>query len=189
MGLLYSVSEKELLEIRNKIFVTDGIPALYRNNFEKSPFTNHWYGKNNLGDYTYELCRLSEHSHLEIITTHISKGDSWIKIFLNIFQLNPDIKSLKNLKNIDGIQFDLPPNSITKMRLRIDDFKYMPLFNFVEHRIKFYYSKNSFNRRKEELSKLIGKDLSNIDSFVKRWHEIHKPIITTWEGNQIGKMG
>jgi hypothetical protein len=182
MGIFYSLSDKELLEIRNKIFFKSGIETLKKNGFEKSPFSTSWYGRNNLGDYTYELCRLSSNSFIEIVTTHISKGDSWIKIFLNIFQLTPEVKSLRQLDGVDGLQFHLPPNSVTKMRLRVDDFKGLPLFNFVEHKIKSYNSKNGLQKRIEKLSKLIEKDLSNIDSFVQRWHEMHQPVVTNWNG-------
>ena len=36
------------------------------------------------------------------------------------------------------------------------------------------------------MCKLIEfEDMNNIElSFVKRWHELHKPAKTTWEGNE-----
>ena len=182
MSLFYKISDKELLKIRNNIFIESGLPALEKNGFEKSPFPNSWFGKNNLGDYTYELCRLIKDSQLEFVTTHISKGDLWIKIFLNIFTLQPNLNSLKPLNGIDGIQFDLPPNSISKMRLRIDDFGGMPLFRTKEHKTGSFYTKKGFDKRIMELSNLIEIDLNNIDFFVKRWHEMHEPLETNWSG-------
>ncbi|WP_337043134.1 hypothetical protein [Emticicia sp. 17c] len=185
MALFYKVSDKEFLKIRSKIFTEAGIPELEKNGFEKSPFSTAWFGRNNLQDFTYELCRVVNGSLLEILVTHISRGDSWIQIYLNVFKLNPEIKSCDALKNVDGIQFHLPPNSITKMRLRIDDFKGMPLFRFVEHKIGTYYTKNGFESEVEKLRKLIKKDMTNIDHFVKRWHELHTPLVTDWKGNKI----
>ena len=185
MGLFYKVSDKELLKIRNEVFVEKGIPALEKNGFQKSPFPNSWFGKDDYGDYSYEFCRLSGKSILEIIIIDIVKGDNWIKVFLNIFELEPELDSLDFLAKIDGIQFDLPPNSRSKMRLREDDYKGIPLFKFVHHKIGAYNSSGSLEKRAKQLGNLIGKDLTNIDSFVKRWHEIHQPLVTTWEGHPV----
>lgn len=185
MGLFYRVSNKQLLQARNNIYLKKGIPTLKDQGFEELPFHAPWFGKNNLGDYTYELCRLNDRHELEIITTHITKGDLWIKIYLNIFKLVPELKKLDQLKGLPLIQFYLPPNSLTEMRLRIDDFKGMPLFRTVEHKIKPFYTENGFQDRVDELSKLIESDLNNIDYFIKRWHELHKPMVTDWEGKRI----
>jgi len=185
MGLFYSVSDKKLLEAKNKIFVSKGLNALKVNGFERSPYKGELFGKNNLGDYTYSLCRLNSNSHLECIETHITKGDTWIKIFLNIFQLTPTVKTLEELKGLDGMQFFLIPNSKTRMRLRTDDFEGAPLFRSTEHRLKSFYSESGFHKRAEELSELIENDLNNIDSFIKRWHELHRPMVTNWEGKKI----
>ncbi len=185
MGLFYKASDKELLVLKNKLFKEKGIPALERRGFKKSPFPNSWFGKNNLGDFTYEFCRLSQESHLIYLTTHIVKGDRWVQIFLNIFKLNPNLETLNQLEGIDGIQFSLPPNSLTEMRLRMDDFKGIPLFNFTEHRIKSYYTKEGLRKRVQELTDLIEEDLNNIDYFIDRWHEIHRPIETNWKGEVL----
>jgi hypothetical protein len=185
MGLLYKVTPKDLLDSRNKIFTERGIPALKRNGYERSPFPESLFGRNNLGDYTYELCRLKANSHLEIIVTHIAKGDRWIQIYLNIFHLRPDIYSLDQLNNIDGMQFRVPPNSFTRMRLRSDDFKGMPLFNTVHYKIKSFYTEIGFRKREEELSMLIERDMNNINHFIRRWYELHQPLITDWGGSTI----
>jgi hypothetical protein len=191
MGLFYKVSEKELLLIRDRIFLDKGLSSLKNNGFDQSPFSTAWFGKNNLGDLTYELCRVRKDSILEIVVTHISKGDQWIKVFLNIFKLSPDLRSLEQLQGVDGLQYHLPPNSLTKMRLRSDDIKGMPLldyhFMFGGHKIRSYHTKIGYDREIRELSKRIEKDLTNIDSFVERWHELHQPNLTDWEGNRISQ--
>lgn len=56
---------------------------------------------------------------------------------------------------------------------------------FPEHKIKSFYSKSGLEKRTEELGRLIEQDLMNIDSFVKRWHELHQANIVDWEGNLI----
>jgi len=189
MGLFYKMSDKKLLEIRNKIFCEDGIPVLEKNGFEQSPFPTSWYGKDDMGGYTYELCRLSNEEHLEIVTVYIIKGERWVQIHLNIFKLSPELNSLEELKETDAIKFYLPPDSITKMRLRVDDIKGMPLFDyhfmFGGHKIKSYNSENGLKKRINQLRRLIKKDLMNIDYFVERWHDIHQLNVTDWEGNKV----
>ena len=184
----FKLSDKELVEVRNRIFLERGIPRLKQNGFAKSPFSTSWFGRNNLGDYTYELCRLSEGSVLEFITTEIIKGDRWIQIFLNIFKLLPPLSSLDQLIGLEGTHYDLPPNSKTKMRLRCDDYKGPPIFHMLflpKHKIKCFHSRSGFEKRVKELGDLIEKDMTNIDRFVKRWHELHEPSIVEWEGKRI----
>jgi hypothetical protein len=183
MGLFYKASDKELLDLRNKVFMESGIPALQKNGFRRSPYSTAWFGRNNLKDFTYELCRLNDRSQLEIITVHISRGDRWIKVYLNIFALTPGVESLDQLNGMDGLQFEIPPNSRTQMQLRMDDFKGMPLFHTIKHKIRSYYSRKGLGKRIHALGKLIEKDLGNIDSFVGSWHSMHKPAVTTWEGH------
>lgn len=185
MGLYYKVTPKKLLETKNEIFVKRGIPALIKNGFEKMPMTGAAYGRNSFGDYTYSLARINSASHLETITTHICRGDKWIQIYLNVFKLKPAIESLNQLNGVDSMQFGLPPNKNSEMRLRSDDFKGMPLFNTKQHKIKSSFTERGFQRQVIELGKLIEGDLSNIDSFIRRWHELHKPLVTTWEGKTI----
>src|SRR6187399_2648618 len=182
MGLLYSVPPKKFLEDRKSIVVKKGIPALNRKGFGKAPFPESLYGRNNLGDLTYELCRLDAGSVLDFITIHISRGDSWIKVFLNVFKLHPALDSLDQLTQVDGMQFRLPPNSVTEMRLRIDDYKGMPLFRTTEHKLGSYHTERGYQKSLAELGVLIATDLENIDAFIKRWHEMHTPLETDWSG-------
>jgi len=189
MGLFYTASPKELLQIRNKIFLDIGLPTLHKRGFQKSPFSTAWFGKSENVGYSYELCRLSTNAELEMISVHIIRGDRWIQISLNIFKLQPQVDSINQLLNIDGLQFHLPPNNTSDMRLRIDDIKGPPILDynhmFRNHKIKSYHTKSGLDKRAEELGKIIERDLSNIDHFVKRWHEIHKPMLTTWDGKPV----
>jgi hypothetical protein len=188
MNVFFKTSPKELLVVRNKIFLTKGIPALNKSGFQKSPFSSSWLGRNNLRDFMYVLCRLNEHSQLEKIEVHITRGDSWIKIYLNIFELQPEIESLEQLNGVDGLQFHLPPNSFTDMQLRSDDVKGLYLFHSLfgkEHKLGSFYSKNGLKKRAEELGNLLESDLSNIDSFVKRWHELHEPLVINLNGKRL----
>ena len=186
----YKVSEKDMLLVRNNIITDVGIPALKDNGYCKFPFSGSWFGKNNLGDFTYELCRVSKSSQLEIIVVHISSGDKYIKVYLNIFELIPTLNSCSQLINKSGTKFGLPPNNITEMRLRSDDYKGPPIFYMLflpEHKVGRYNSKNKFEREIKKLRNIIKTDMTNIDKFVNRWHELYKMNITDWEGNLITK--
>jgi hypothetical protein len=185
MNIFFNPSSKEKLLALNEVFQKKGVPALINQGFIKSPFTASFYGKNNIGSFTYDHCRLSSNSELHCLTTYLSKGSSWVQTFLNVFQLNPCITDISNLVGLNGIQFRLPPNTISRMRLKIDGYRLIPLFRDMyvkQHKLGNYYTKKGFENRLLELGKLLEKDLNNIDYFVKQWHEIHKPLLTDWEG-------
>jgi hypothetical protein len=189
MALFYTVSTKEMFNLRNKIFVEKGIPALNQQGFVQSPFTTHWFGKDgNIGSI-YDLCRLNDNSILEMITVYIVKGDRWIQVHFNIFELSPTVTSLEELTGREGFYFGGYPNSKSKMRLRNDDVRGAPLFNFDfmfrNHKIYSYFTANGLKRRATQLGDRIEKDLTNIDLFIKRWHEKYKPNKTDWEGQAI----
>ena len=118
------------------------------------------------------------------------KGEKRIKITLNIFELNEKLNSVHELKDSEGISFHLPPNDSTTMRLRSDDYKGPPLFYMLflpEYKLGKINSQSSFDKEVSKLSNLIKKDMANIDSFEKRWHNLHKPYITDREGNAVKK--
>lgn len=181
------ILSKRILAERNRFFLEKGITSLHSKGFEKSPFSTAPFGQNNVGGYTYKLCRLNE--HLECITTHISKRDKYIKIYINIFNLTPTPESLMQLKGLSGMNYGLSPSNRTEMRLRIDDSVGPPIFRILfgkEHKLGFYWSETGFNNRVKQLGDLIQNDMNNIDYFVKRWYEIHKrPAQTNWEGVQV----
>ncbi|MEQ9305678.1 MAG: hypothetical protein RJQ14_17325 [Marinoscillum sp.] len=181
------MTEKEILEIRNKIFLEYGIPALISVGFQKSPFPSDWHGRDNLNDFTYSLCRLNN-SFLETIETQISRGDRWIKIFLNIFDLNPPITNLDDLKKCDSVRYKIPPASLTEMRVNQDNYQGMPLFNpnSNRHKLRRSISTNGLKRSIEKLRTNIQNDLTKIDAYVKQWHKIHKPLRVDWNGRLYG---
>jgi hypothetical protein len=193
MALFYKVSEKQLLKNRNTIFREVGITALNRNGFETRTFKTSWNGEynNSIQGYSYQISRVRENRILETINAYILKGEPWIQIYLNIFELTPEIDSVSVLKNHEGLSFGNMQNSLTQMRLRsVDDYKGPPLFYMLflpKHKVGSYYSKSGYEAEITKLKNLIKSDMENIDDFVKRWHELHKPNLTDWEGNIITK--
>jgi len=180
------MSDKELLADRHLIFKDVGIPAVEQRGFSKSPFSSAWYGQydRSIKGYLYDLCRLTNGNQLEWISVIIVSGDRWIKIFLNIFQLDPAPDSISQLQGYDGLMYKLPPNSLGEMRLRNDDYKGPPLFYMLflpEHKVARYFTKYGYRRSLNKLSKLMAKDMDNIDSFVKRWHELYTPALVDWK--------
>ncbi len=144
MWTFYRKTAKELLELRNKIVLETAIPCLEEIGFSKSPFSTAWNGRNNLKDFDYQLCRLTANSRIEIIHIYVARGERRIKFILNIFDLEPKIEMIQQLVGVDGLQFHLPPNSVTEMQLRSDEIKGPPIFNInymSGHELKSFYTK------------------------------------------------
>jgi hypothetical protein len=193
MPFFYTAPLKELLQIRNRIFLESGLPALQKHGFGKAPFSDSSFGwQPGVASYIYDLCRLSKHNELEMITVHIVRRDRWIQIALNIFKLEPHLDTLEQLSNLDGTPFALPPNSTTAMRLKSDDIAGPPILSydylFRNHNLGTYYTRSGLKRRVNQLAGIIATDLDNIDHYVKRWHELHTPFITTWRGLPAGRV-
>lgn len=189
----FNISDKEHLTTRSTILKEYGIPELEKNGYVKSPFKTSWFGQYdpNIRGYSYELCKLTNENQLHIITLTVLRGEKRIKIDLNIFELHEKINSISDLKECDGIHFHLPPNDSTRMQLRSDDYKGPPLFYMLflpEYKIGKYTTQGSFEKQLNKLRELVKKDMTNIDSFVKRWHELHKPNVANKEGNIVKKI-
>ncbi|MFV0291570.1 MAG: hypothetical protein ACK5IJ_11850 [Mangrovibacterium sp.] len=189
MNLSYKLSNKELLAIRNKIFVDNGIPILKQKGFVQSPFSTARFGTARFGVF-YELCRLKQNSQLEMLLVKIVEDDRWIQIYLNIFKLHPKVVTIEQLHGIDGVKYHLRPNDFTKLRLKSDEIKGMPLFNYDfwlrNHKLKCFFTKKGFDSRVKQLGAIIKEDMSRIDYFIDRWSEIcQHPFTTSWDGTYI----
>lgn len=181
------ISDKELLQVRNSIFL-NAVPYLMKSGFKQSPFKTHLYGRNNLGDYSYDFARISNY-YLELLTIHISTGDRWIKIFLNIFNPRPHINSLSELKDYDGLKYRLSPNNSSRMRLETDLLQQSSPLSKILHRneLKLYRTISCRGRIKERirLERNLIFTFNHIDEYVNIWLTIHTPKITDWDGNII----
>lgn len=180
MGLFYKASDKDLLQIRKKIFFDYGVPALSKNGFEATPFKSNWHGYNpGIMAYMYEFWRLAANNELHMIDVVIFRGEKWIQISLNVFTSDQRLDSVQQLIQFDGMQFHIPPAQISKMRLPADEIKTPYFFSrrswFDQHKLGTYYTKSGLNKRVTELGNTIHNDLSNIDHFVKLWHQRFKP--------------
>lgn len=190
MNLFYKATPKELLNLRNKVILETAIPILSELGFVKSPYSTSWFGRDDHGDFIYDLRRL-RNSYLEKVEIFLLRGDKYVQIHLNIFQLIPTLDSIDKLKNLDGLQFYLPPNTKTNMRLRSDDIKGIPLFNssfMAGHKLKSYWTKMCLFKNVETLRKTIAGDLNNLETFISRWHELHTPLKTDWEGRKVKEI-
>ena len=188
MRFFYNATPKELLELRNKIILETAIPCLLENGFKKSPFSTSWFGRDNHRNFNYELCRLTGDSQLEILWIYIHRGERRTKFRLNIFELSPHVQSIDDLTGLDGIQFVIPPDSLTEMYLRSDDVKGPPLFSLrymSGYKLKRFYTKGGLIRSANRLTATIKNDMNNINHFIRRWHELHHPMNTSWTGHEI----
>jgi hypothetical protein len=176
MSFIYKPTDKTLLDIRNGIFQEYAIPELLLNGFSKSPFSTGEFGRNNVGGFSYEFVRLRSPSKLELLVTHISKGDRYIKFLLNIFKTTASIASFVDIEAKEALKLHLPPLSLTSMRLRSDDYKFIPIITplfYKEHKLGHYMTKAGFERRVHSLSLLVKEDCKNIDRFIEKWYAKH----------------
>lgn len=117
------------------------------------------------------------------------KGDAWIQNYLNVFELNPPIVNLKQLEDSESVKFVIPPLVNSRMRLKLNGYKMIPLFVdlFIkQHKIGSYYTRSGFEKRIEELGNLIQEDFNHIDKFIDLWFKNNKPLVTTWDGEIVG---
>lgn len=193
MPLFYKTPYKQLLQDRNNIFKQIGVPALEKNGFVKSPFKGAWHGEYYSGHstYCYVFCRITQNKFLEVLHVSIRRKEKSIVIHLFVNELLPNVDSIDDLKGYDGFPFSKNVKNHDKyMHLRLDDYKGPPIFYmffFPRHKIGTYFTKSGYANEVNKLTKLIKKDMENIDRFVKRWHEIHKPNLTDWKGNDVAK--
>lgn len=189
MGLIFKVSKKELLTVRKNVFLEKGLPELEKQGFQKAPFKTSWFGWNGgILCYIFQLGRIVDHSIFQSLDIHIHRDDRWIQIYLNIFELSPPIETIEQLKTSNGINFGIPPSSLTTMRLRENGNKGIPLVNAIfspDYKLGASFSERSFEQKVEKLRKLIASDMREIGVFIAQWHETYKISTTDWDGNRL----
>lgn len=187
--MFLKITQLESFKIRNNIVLKNVIPELGKKYFTKSPFVNSYYGLANPLLYIYEMCRLVDCQYIEFITIYISKRNSYIQIYLNIFELSPSLNDIYQLKNIDGLNFHLLPNNKKRARLDMDLLHTIPLFSkrfmFDYYKLHTAWSKKGMERQIEKLKRRLEKDISNIENFIDKWFSIYTPNITQWNGEVI----
>lgn len=183
--MFYKVSKRDFLLVRKNILFK-AIPILEAQGFEKSPFSTSWFGRDNTGSFEYVFVRLSN-SHLEQLLIQICRGDRWIQVYLNIFELYPTPKTLSELRGLSGMKFNLPPANRTSERL--DDLPKCNAIKFIfainRYKLKRFITHSGYMRRQKKVEKLLKRDFENIDQKIAIWHQLHKPMKTTWEGTPI----
>ena len=162
-----------------------------KNGFIKSPFLNANFGRHNPQLYIYDMCRLTN-SNFRMHNDLYYLQEIDILKFSNIFELSPKPKNIFELKDINGIKFYLPPNNKKEERLDIDMLKTIPLFSyrfwFENYKLKSFHAKFGLRRAIKKLQFIIERDMKNINFFVEKWKQFHKPNITDWEGNIIKRL-
>lgn len=189
--LFYNVSKTELLKMRKNLVLQTVVPILENKGFAKAPFSSSNYGYVNSQIYIYEMCRLVDSLYLEFVSVSLSRGDKYIKIYINVFELSPTVDDLSLLKQIDGINYWIPPNLEKRMRIDLDFIKVPPIiswdFWFNDLKLKPYFTRKGYQKRVLQLTTLLKTKTENIDSYFREWHQYHHPNITKWDGSVINK--
>ena len=93
----YQATRKDILKVRKDIFLKDALPILKEKGFVEKPFKTSNFGWNGFG-YIYDMCRLRQGKFLDFVSVRITQGDRYIKIFINAFEVTPQLGSLSSLK-------------------------------------------------------------------------------------------
>ena len=185
-------SEKEILKIRNDIFIQDVVPILEKKGFVKSPFKTAYFGRtSNNNIFIYEMCRLRKDSRLEFVITKISRYDRYIKIYINAFKPYPPIKSVYSLKDYDSTNYEILPNSGREMWIDVDFIAGPPLFSkdfwFNCLKLKKFHTDKGRIKRTTELKNRATAKVNKIESFFNKWYSKYCPYVTKWNGDLYDK--
>lgn len=185
-------SEKEILKIRNDIFMQDVVPVLEKKGFVKSPFKTACFGRTSSNNiFIYEMCRLRKDSRLEFVITKISRYDRYIKIYINAFKLCPPIESVYSLKDYDSTNYEILPNSGREMWIDVDFIAGPPLFSkdfwFNCLKLKKNHTDKGRIKRIIELRNRAIAKANKIEYFFDKWYSKYCPYVTKWNGDLYDK--
>ena len=186
----YKATKKEILKTRKDIFLKDILPVLKEKGFTETPLKTTCFGWCSVG-YIYNMCRLRKGKFLEFVTVKIPQGDKYIQIFINTFEICPQLSNLSLLKETEGMKFSILPNNEKEMRLDSDFIKGAPIlskvFWFGGLKLGCYFTKIGYNKQIEKLKRKVKSRVYDIDSYFEKWYRYHRPNLTKWDGELIEK--
>lgn len=184
----YQATWKDILKARKDIFLKDALPILKEKGFVEEPFKTSNFGWCGFG-YIYDMCRLRQGKFLDFVSVRITQGDRYIKIFINAFEVTPQLGSLSSLKETEGLQYVILPNSEKEMRLDSDFIKGMPAlskeFWFGGLKVGRYFTEIGYNNQVEKLKEKVMSRVCDIDAYFEKWHGCHRPNLVKWDGELI----
>lgn len=184
----YKATWKDILKARKDIFLKDALPILKEKGFVDEPFKTSNFGWCGFG-YIYDMCRLRQGKFLDFVSVRITQGDRYIKIFINAFEVTPQLGSLSSLKETEGLKYVILPNSEKEMRLDSDFIKGMPALSkeFWSGGLKAgrYFTEIGYNNQVEKLKEKVMSRVCDIDAYFEKWHGCHRPNLVKWDGELI----
>lgn len=184
----YQATRKDILKVRKDIFLKDALPILKEKGFVDEPFKTSNFGWCGFG-YIYDMCRLRQGKFLDFVSVRITQGDRYIKIFINAFEVTPQLGSLSSLKETEGLKYVILPNSEKEMRLDSDFIKGMPALSkeFWSGGLKVgrYFTEIGYNNQVEKLKEKVMSRVCDIDAYFEKWHGCHRPNLVKWDGELI----
>ena len=186
----FKATRKEILKVRKDIFLKDILPTLKEKEFMESPFKTPCFGWCGVG-YIYDMYRLRNGKFLELVSVKIPQGDKYIQIFINVFEVYPELPNLSLLKELEGIRFSILPNNEKEMRLDTDFIKGAPIlskeFWFGSLKLGCYFTKTDYSKQVEKLKRMVKSRVDDIDAYFQIWYKCHRPTLTKWDGELIEK--
>ena len=135
------------------------------------------------------MCIRDRGKFLDFVSVRITQGDRYIKIFINAFEVTPQLGSLSSLKETEGLKYVILPNSEKEMRLDSDFIKGMPALSkeFWSGGLKVgrYFTEIGYNNQVEKLKEKVMSRVCDIDAYFEKWHGCHRPNLVKWDGELI----
>ena len=184
----YKATRKDILKERKNIFLKDALPILKAKGFVEEPFKTSNFGWCGFG-YIYDMCRLRKGRFLEFVSVKIPQGDKYIQIFINAFEVTPQLGSLSTLKEMEGIKYFIRPNNEKEMRLDSDFIKGAPVlskqFWFGGLKLGHYFTEIGYNNQVGKLKEKVKSKVSVIDAYFDKWYGCHSPNLVKWDGELV----
>ena len=133
-----------------------------------------------------------------MICSVLEKADSWnlsffynkyIQIFINAFEVTPQLGSLSALKEMEGIKYFIRPNNEKEMRLDSDFIKGAPVlskqFWFGGLKLGHYFTEIGYNNQVGKLKEKVKSKVSVIDAYFDKWYGCHSPNLVKWDGELV----
>ena len=164
----FKATKKEILKVKKDIFLKDILPTLKEKGFMEPPFKTPCFGWCGVG-YIYDMYRLRNGKFLELVSVKIPQGDKYIQIFINAFEVCPELSNLSLLKELKGTPI------LSKE------------FWFGSLKLGCYFTKTDYSKQVEKLKRMIKSRVDDIDAYFQIWYKSHRPNLTKWDGELIEK--
>lgn len=182
------VSEKELVDWRNRAFLRYVLPVFEELGFGKQPMGNPYWGREPKGGYQYELWRLRDTRDVESMFVHIVRSATGFKLVFNRFKLDFDASTLNDIAEMDDLVFITRPASETQVEFPsprwLGNLSSPRPYGVPNWRLWFGIGvRESIDSEAQRLAR----DLQTLDIFIQAWCDEHQTFLIRKDGTVEGQ--